>query len=79
MDLFLQLLADGLVRGSNIVLLALGFSLAFSVSGVFHFAHGAIYTLAAYVVYQLYTLFGVNLGLAVLGAFVVCISGRHRN
>lgn len=73
MDLFLQLLADGIVRGSNIVLLALGFSLAFGVSGVFHFAHGAIYTLAAYVVYQIYTLFGINLGVAVFGAFVVCI------
>ena len=72
MELFLQLLVDGLVRGSNIVLLALGFSLAFGVSGVFHFAHGAIYTLAAYIVYQMYTLLGINLGVAVLGAFVVC-------
>jgi branched-chain amino acid transport system permease protein len=73
MDLFLQLFADGLVRGSNIVLLALGFSLAFGVSGVFHFAHGAIYTLAAYVVYQCYTLMGVNLPLSVIGALVVCV------
>jgi branched-chain amino acid transport system permease protein len=73
MEFFIQLLADGLVRGSNIILLALGFSLALSVSDVFHFAHGGIYTLAAYVVYQLYTLLGVNLGLAVFGAFVVCI------
>lgn len=72
MELFLQLLVDGIVRGSNIVLLALGFSLAFGVSGVFHFAHGAIYTLAAYVVYQIYTLFGINLGVAVFGAFIVC-------
>jgi branched-chain amino acid transport system permease protein len=73
MDLFLQLLVDGIVRGSNIVLLALGFSLAFGVSGVFHFAHGAIYTLAAYIVYQLYTLMGVNLAVAVVGALVVCV------
>jgi branched-chain amino acid transport system permease protein len=72
MDLLLQLLADGLVRGSNIVLLALGFSLAFGVSGVFHFAHGAIYTLAAYIVYQIYTLWGMNLAVGVLGAFIVC-------
>jgi branched-chain amino acid transport system permease protein len=73
MDLFLQLFADGLVRGSNIVLLALGFSLAFSVSGVFHFAHGAIYTLAAYIFYQLYTRLGFNPAVAVAGAFVVCM------
>lgn len=72
-ELFLQLLVDGLVRGSNIVLLALGFSLAFGVSGVFHFAHGAIYTLAAYIVYQIYTLWGMNMAVAVLGALVVCI------
>lgn len=73
MDLFLQLFADGLVRGSNIVLLALGFSLALGVSGVFHFAHGAIYTLAAYIVYQCYTRMGVSLPLSVIVAFAVCI------
>ncbi len=73
MELFLQLFADGLVRGSNIVLLALGFSLAFGVSGVFHFAHGAIYTLAAYIFYQVYTLWGINIAVAVAGSFVVCI------
>jgi branched-chain amino acid transport system permease protein len=73
MALVLQLLADGLVRGSNIVLLALGFSIAFSVSGVFHFAHGAIYTLAAYVVYQLFTLLGLNIGVSILAAFAVCM------
>jgi branched-chain amino acid transport system permease protein len=72
-DLFLQLFADGLVRGSNIVLLALGFSLALGVSGVFHFAHGAIYTLAAYVVYQGYARMGLDLPLSVIGAFAVCI------
>ena len=76
MDLFLQLFADGLVRGSNIVLLALGFSLALGVSGVFHFAHGAIYTLAAYLVYQLYTLMGINLGLSVVGAFIGGFEGQ---
>ncbi len=73
MSLVLQLVADGLVRGSNIALLALGFSLAFSVSGVFHFAHGAIYTLAAYIVYQLFTILGMNLGISIAASFVVCM------
>jgi branched-chain amino acid transport system permease protein len=51
--MFSQLLVNGLVAGSGIALVALGFGLIYSTSRFFHFAHGGIYTLAAYVSYLL--------------------------
>src|SRR4051794_13429660 len=47
--LFLQLLADGLVTGCAIGLVAVSFSLFYATTKVFHVAHAGIYTLGGYV------------------------------
>jgi branched-chain amino acid transport system permease protein len=44
-----QILANGIVAGSAYALIAIGFSLIYSTVRFFHFAHGAVYTVAAYV------------------------------
>lgn len=44
-----QILLNGLVLGSLYALVALGFSLVYNGTRIFHLAHGAIYTAAAYV------------------------------
>jgi len=43
-----QFIANGLCKGSVYALVALGFGLIYTTSGVFHLAHGAVYTTAAY-------------------------------
>ena len=47
MNVFAQFLVNGIVAGSVYALIALGFALIFTASRVFHFAHGAVYTLSA--------------------------------
>jgi branched-chain amino acid transport system permease protein len=47
----MQFLANGIVAAAIYALVALGFSLIYSSSRFFHFAHGATYTLGAYTVY----------------------------
>jgi branched-chain amino acid transport system permease protein len=46
-----QFIANGLCRGSIFAMVALGFGLIYTTSGVFHIAHGFIYTAAAYALY----------------------------
>lgn len=46
--LILQLLANGLVTGCIYAMVALGFSLIYRTTRVFHFAHGAVYMVAGY-------------------------------
>ena len=51
MDLLLQLAVNGVVVGSIYALVAVGFALIFATTRLFHFAHGGVYALAAYVIY----------------------------
>lgn len=51
MTLFLQQLVNGIALGSVYALVALGLTLVYGVLKVPNFAHGALYMLAAYVVY----------------------------
>jgi branched-chain amino acid transport system permease protein len=48
MDLFLQLLANGVINGSHYALLGLGFGLIFATTRIVHFAYGPVFTFAAY-------------------------------
>jgi branched-chain amino acid transport system permease protein len=47
-----EFLLNGLVLGALYVLMALGLSIIFGMVGVINFAHGALFTLGAYVAYQ---------------------------
>ena len=72
----LQLLVDGLVQGSRIALVAVGFSLIYGVTRTLHLAHGAIITLAAYLVWWMTANVGSGLLLAFLvAALVVMLLG----
>lgn len=53
MMLLLQLFINGIVMGCGYALVALGFGLIYGTTRIFHFAHGAIYTAAAYLFYSL--------------------------
>src|SRR3989441_4825997 len=47
-----EFLLNGLVLGAIYVLMALGLSIIFGMVGVINFAHGALFTLGAYVAFQ---------------------------
>ena len=50
---FLQNLLNGISIGSVYALFALGYTLVFSILGIINFAHGAVFTLGAYLTYSL--------------------------
>lgn len=66
--LLLQLLINGVQVGALYALIAVGFSLIFGSTKVFHFAHGATFTIAAYIFYYLYSVTEAHWLLAVLAA-----------
>lgn len=53
LDLLLNLAAVGLTVGSMYALIAVSFALIFNITHVFHLAHGATFTLGAYLTYWL--------------------------
>src|SRR5438445_589578 len=80
-----EFVLNGLVLGALYVLMALGLSIIFGMIGVINFAHGALFTLGAYVAFQVkdalgfpaplagvQPAMGVNVGTA---AFVVVTIG----
>ncbi|HEX7385900.1 MAG TPA: branched-chain amino acid ABC transporter permease [Castellaniella sp.] len=58
--LFLQLLVNGIQVGALYALIAVGFSLIFGSTRIFHFAHGATFTIGAYIFYYLYSVAAVQ-------------------
>lgn len=63
--LFLQLLANGIIAGSVYALLGLGFGIIFSATRTFHFAHGAVYSMAGYLAFHFHVLWFFPLELAI--------------
>ena len=53
LETFAQLTANGIFRGAAFGMLGVGFALILGVTGRFHFAYGAFYTLAAYLAYTI--------------------------
>ena len=66
MSVLSQFVFNGIVAGSVYALIALGFALIFTASRVFHFAHGGVYTVAAFAGYTAM----VPLGLGLVAGFV---------
>ncbi|MBI4591333.1 MAG: branched-chain amino acid ABC transporter permease [Candidatus Rokubacteria bacterium] len=75
MGLFLQLFTDGVVIGCVYALVALGFVVILSTTGIWHFAHAAVYSAAAYWVYFATVERGMPLVLAALLSlpFAACL------
>jgi len=52
--MLLQFLVNGIISGSLIAIMAIGFWFIYRSTNIFHIAHGAVYTASAYVFYSLY-------------------------
>ncbi len=65
-----QLLANGLISGSVIALVAVGFSLIYATNRFAHFAHGAVVAAAGYLFYTASTSWDWPVALAVLFSLV---------
>lgn len=72
--LLIQLLILGLQDGALYALTAVGFSLIFGSTKIFHFAHGSTFTIAAYVFYYLYAIVGCSWWLAAMAATLATVS-----
>lgn len=59
-----QFIANGLCNGGCYALVATGFGLIYTTTGVFHIAHGAVYTLGAYALYCFFVVLKLPLLLA---------------
>lgn len=73
MDIFLQLLINGLIAGSIYALVASGFSLIYSTNRFMHFAHGGAITVSAYFIFTFFKLWGINFYIA--GILTIIASG----
>src|SRR5215471_9839922 len=67
--LSLQLLANGLVTGCALGVVAISFSLVYATTKIFHVAHAGVYTLAGYLAWSL-----IGHGLPSPVAFILSIA-----
>lgn len=84
--LYSQFIANGIITGAYISLVAAGFSLIYSTNRFAHFAHGAVLTAGAYFLYSLFALAGFNFYIAaalavpltgLLGVFLYLVVYKH--
>lgn len=68
-----QQLLNGITLGSTYALIALGYTMVYGIVQLINFAHGEIYMVGAFVGLFLVTTLDVNMGVAMLGAMVVCM------
>src|SRR5579863_5475518 len=71
MDLFLQLMLNGIILGSEYALLGISWGIIFNTTGTFHFAHGIVYTAGAYGAVLCADTLGLPLPLAILGGIAI--------
>jgi len=69
-DLLIQSVITGLSLGVVYMIMALGLTLIFGILGIINLAHGVFYMIGAYVVYYIYTVFGLNFYLAMLAMII---------
>lgn len=69
-----QFIANGLCRGAIYAVVALGFGLIYTTSGVFHLAHGAVYAIAAYALYCFLIILHLPLPLAISAALMTAVA-----
>lgn len=71
--MFLDIIIDGLIKGSVYALLAIGFSLVLGVARIINIAHTALFMTAAYLIYIGGKFWGLPLPLAMLAAVSLTI------
>jgi branched-chain amino acid transport system permease protein len=62
----LQFLVNGIITGCGYALVALGFAMIYFTTKIFHFAHGSIYTLSAYLFFTFYNTMKLSPFVAIL-------------
>lgn len=70
----LQLLINGIQTGTIYALTAIGFALIFGSTRIFHFAHGAIFVIAAYVFKFTFGDLNLHWGIATIAAVSVAVA-----
>lgn len=71
MDLVVQTIINALVASTVNALVAVGLVLIFGVMGIVNFAHGELFMVGAYVVWFLYSSYGLPFPVAVAGSFII--------
>jgi branched-chain amino acid transport system permease protein len=71
--LLVQLIINGIQVGALYALTAVGFSLIFGATKIFHFAHGASFALSAYIFYYLYAVLLVWWPISIVATCIVII------
>jgi branched-chain amino acid transport system permease protein len=66
----MDILIYGLINAAYLILIALGFTLVYGVSGVANFAHGSVYILTGFVVWTLLKPAGLNYPLTIILSLV---------
>ena len=73
MNIIWSMVVNGIVAGALYAFLAIGFSLIYNSSHVFHIAHGTVYTLAAYVFYYGFKVLKLGMLPAAMVAVIVAM------
>jgi branched-chain amino acid transport system permease protein len=71
MSILAQLLINGIANGAVYALMAVGFAIVFNATNIFHLAHGAVLTFAAYCFYLLVAVAGISIAVALPITIVV--------
>ncbi|MDD4354113.1 MAG: branched-chain amino acid ABC transporter permease, partial [Candidatus Nanoarchaeia archaeon] len=71
MNIFLQLLINGLIAGAIYALVASGFSLIYSTNRFVHFAHGSVVVAAGYFLYLFFSILKVNFWFSIIIAILL--------
>ncbi len=71
MEIFAQLLVNGLIAGGTYALAAVGYSMVYGALKFINFAHGSVAMVGAYIAFVLFTMLHVPLVPAFLGAMVL--------
>ena len=72
--MILQLLVNGIITGSLISIMAIGFGVIYSTNNFFHIAYGAVYMVAAYSMYTLLSWhlpFAISISLSIILTIIV--------
>ncbi|HET7284843.1 MAG TPA: hypothetical protein VFI70_09170, partial [Nitrososphaeraceae archaeon] len=68
-----QILLNGLIAGAIYALISSGLSLIYLTAKFFHFAHGGIIAIAAYLLFLFFSIWGLNFILSIIVAILISV------
>ncbi|MBI9030783.1 branched-chain amino acid ABC transporter permease [bacterium] len=69
--LLIQLLINGIIMGAVYSLASLGFAIVYNTTKIFHIGYSALYMIAPYFFWQLYTKLGLNISLSIFVSIIL--------